>query len=202
MIGYAGSLCRAPGCLGPDGLPRPAARWLCSECDALTKAVVVEAGVLYLAVREQLHPGSNGGERPGQTGTASRPPLRVDMLDLANESLGLFIQWARIVGGPPAGSLAASLAVLIEWHEHIVGSEYAPAYANDLRRWSIKVKSMTGLESRPVRVPAACPVCDLRGLQWFPSQRELRCRACGSRGAQLLSRELAALVEGARIPSA
>lgn len=196
--------CRAPGCVGDSGLPNLTVNpWLCDVCDRQARTTVVEAGLLYLAVREQLQPGSD--HRSGGRGSAvvTRAPLRVDMLSLAMQSVELFVGWSDIVAGrteatsPTNGAFARALTELTTSHDAIMTTDRAPAYAGDLRRWSMKVRTTTGLAARPRRLPLPCPVCDLRGIRWDPEQRQLRCGACGTHGAPLFTGDLLAAIKRA-----
>lgn len=198
--------CRAPGCQGDPaaggGLPALTANpWLCTDCDGLARSTVITAGVLYLAVRDQVPPGSHQDEhRRSVANVASPAPLRVDMVDLATESVGLFVQWAAIWSGDPVHpypsvrEFAHALDQLSTNHDAIMRSDLAPAYAGDLKRWSRKARQMTGLSTRPKRIPIPCPMCDMRGVRWYPDERELRCHGCGASGPRLATRELWDLV--------
>ncbi len=201
--------CRAPGCRAGDpvggGLPALTNNpWLCTECDGLARSTVTRAAVLYLAVREQVPPGSHQGERRRTAaGPASAAPLRVDMADLAVETVGLFVQWAAIWSGrnvapyPSVREFAHALAELETNHDAIMRSDLAPAYAGDLRHWDRKARQLTGLSARPQRIPIPCPECDLRGIRWYPDDRELHCHGCGAHGPRLATRELWDLVSRA-----
>jgi hypothetical protein len=166
----------------------------------------MQAGLLYLAVREQLTPGSSGPADRRSSSEQARSPLRLDMLDLAQESVELFVTWASIAGGSVThgqrnqagrtdGAFARAVAVLLERHDSIVRSDLAPAYASDLRRWSARVRRATGQTIKPQRIPLPCSVCDLRGLSWYPAEGYLKCSGCGSSGDLLIAHGLKALIE-------
>lgn len=121
------------------------------------------------------------------------------MLDLERETTRLFTEWATLVtggdyGNPSSTAFVRAVSTLLDHHDDITGSEYGPAYAGDLRRWSRKVKRATGITNRPVRIPTPCPVCDLRGLRWYPSEADLRCLGCGSNGEPLIAQGLQAII--------
>ncbi len=188
---------RERDCSDPDtdaqgrSVPRHTPTPFCPTDTKLIMQALWEIPTLYSELNHLLPRGSTASSGSPVSGTRERQlPLRMDVLTLQEDvEAELRDHAARLRGfvSPPrrvfiavrqdSGYLCAHISALMALDAGETGAQAGIYYL----KWQHHARHIQGAHKQAVRLPEACPACDVKSLTREYGSETTECRSCGKR---------------------